>query len=297
VIPYLALLVAMYFSLHLSYWLTLLLALPAAGFMVRTFIIFHDCGHNAFFRSRLANRITEFCTGLFTFMPAQSWSRDHAKHHASSGDLDRRGTGDIWTLTLREYQSRSRWRRFIYRFYRNPAVLLIPGPIYLFLIDSRFWGAQADKRQRRNIMLTNLAVAAIVVAAAMTIGLKAYLLVQLPVLMIAGAGGIWLFYVQHQFENTYWERHEKWDFAEQALRGSSFYKLPRIFQWFSGNIGFHHVHHLSSRIPNYFLERCHKSSPLLLTVKPLTFKRSLRAMRLHLWDEDRRRLVGFDSVT
>ncbi len=295
-LPYLALLVGMYFSMRLSYWLTLLLAIPAAGFMVRTFIIFHDCGHNSFFRSRSANRITEFCTGLLCFMPAQSWSRDHARHHASSGDLDRRGTGDIWTLTLREYKARSRWSRFVYRLYRNPVVLLVPGPLYLFLIDSRYWKSGTDLRQRRAILLTNLAVAGVVLAAILTIGIKAYLLVQLPVLMIAGAGGIWLFYVQHQFEGTYWERHENWDFMRQALRGASFYKLPKILQWFSGNIGFHHVHHLSPRIPNYFLERCHKSSSLFDSVPPLTLKKSLRALRLHLWDEDRGSLVGFDAV-
>jgi acyl-lipid omega-6 desaturase (Delta-12 desaturase) len=295
-IPYLLLMTAMYLAMGISYWISLLLAIPAAGFMVRTFIIFHDCGHNAFFRSKRANRVTEFFTGLLVFMPAQSWSRNHAKHHATSGDLDRRGTGDIWTLTVGEYKALSPWKRFVYRVYRNPLILLIPGPLYLFIVDGRYWKSSTDKRQRWAIMITNIAIAGLITLAALTIGIKTYLLLQLPVLMIAGAGGIWLFYVQHQFDGTYWERHENWDFLRQALTGASFYKLPRVLQWFSGNIGFHHVHHLSPRIPNYFLEKCHRSHEMFQNVKALTLRDSLRAGRLHLWDEEKRRLVGFNAV-
>jgi acyl-lipid omega-6 desaturase (Delta-12 desaturase) len=296
ILPYLGLLVAMYFSLRVSYWLTLLLAIPAAGLLVRSFIIFHDCGHGAFFRSRRANRFTEFWTGLLSFMPAHCWSHSHAIHHASSGDLDRRGVGDIMTLTLREYRERSRSGRFRYRLYRNPLVLLILGPVFIFLVEYRFWTRKDDARYRWNVMLTNLALAAIVLGATLTIGLRSYLLIQMPVLLIAGAAGIWMFYVQHQFDGTYWERHERWDYATQALRGSSFYELPRVLQWFSGNIGFHHVHHLSPRIPNYRLQECHESSELFRAVRPLTMKASLACLRLRLWDEERRMLVGFDAV-
>jgi omega-6 fatty acid desaturase (delta-12 desaturase) len=295
-IPYLLLLTAMIFSLSISYWLTLALAVPAAGFLVRAFIIFHDCGHGSFFRSRRANRIMEFWTGLLTFMPAQGWSRDHAKHHATAGDLDHRGTGDIWTLTLQEYRARSTWGRFKYRLFRHPLVLFVLGPLYIFLIEHRVWPAGADKRRRWNVIATNAALAAIVLAASLTIGFKAYLLIQLPILMFSGAAGVWLFYVQHQFEDTYWERHDGWDFARQALAGSSFYKLPRLLQWFSGNIGYHHIHHLSPRIPNYFLQRCHESNPMFSVVEPLTMRASLHALRLHLWDEEQRKLVGFEAV-
>lgn len=296
ILPYLALLVAMYFSLRVSYWLTLALAVPAAGFLVRSFIIFHDCGHGSFFNSKRANRIAEFWTGLLSFMPAHCWSRSHATHHATSGDLDRRGVGDIMTLTLKEYRERGRWGRLLYRLYRHPASLLIFGPVFIFLMEYRVWKKSDDARHRRHVILTNLALAAIMLAASLTIGFKAYVLIQGPILMLAGAGGIWLFYVQHQFDGTYWERHEGWDYATQALHGSSYYKLPRLLQWFSGNIGFHHVHHLSPRIPNYFLEKCHESSEIFRNIRPLTMRASLSCMRLRLWDEDRRMLVGFDAV-
>ena len=297
IIPYLLLLAAMYFSLSLSYWLTLALAVPAAGFLVRSFIIFHDCGHNSFFRSRRANRIGEFWTGLLSFMPAYCWSRNHAIHHATSGDLDQRGTGDIWMVTVQEYRSVSRLRRISYRLYRHPLVLFGLGSLFIFLFEYRIWHRGANAKQRWNILRTNGAIAAIVLIAALTIGIKSYLLIQLPILVLAGAAGIWLFYVQHQFEDTSWERHEQWNFAQQALEGSSFYKLPGILQWFSGNIGYHHIHHLSPRIPNYFLQKCHESSAIFRDVKPLTLRSSLRSLRFRLWDEERRRLVGFDAAS
>ena len=296
VIPYLALLVAMYFSMRISYWLTLALAIPAAGFLTRAFIIFHDCGHNAFFRSRRANRITEFWMGLLNFMPAHCWTHSHALHHASSGDLDRRGKGDIWTLTLEEYRSSSRLRRFRYRLYRHPITLFVGGPLFIFLLEYRVWHKGSDARERWNVVRTNIAIAGILLAVAFTIGIKTYALIQLPILMFAGTAGIWLFYVQHQFDGTYWSRNKGWDYEKQALHGSSFYKLPRLLQWFSGNIGYHHIHHLSPRIPNYFLQKCHESSEFFRSIQPLTIRTSLHCLRLHLWDEERGILVGFDAA-
>ncbi len=293
VLPYLALLVAMYFALSISFWLTLALAVPAAGFLVRIFIIFHDCGHGSFFRSGRANRIVGFLTGVMVFTPSGSWHRKHAKHHATAGDLDRRGVGDVLTLTVREYRALPRWRRLAYRLYRHPAVLLGLGPTYTFFIEHRIWGPRDSAPERWSTIRTNLALAAIVTLACLTIGWRAYLMIQLPVMIIAGTAGVWLFYVQHQFDGTYWERHDKWDRVRQAIAGSSFYKLPPILQWFSGNIGFHHVHHLSSRIPNYYLPACHRSQELFRNVKPITLRSSLRSLTFRLWDEEQQKLVGF----
>jgi omega-6 fatty acid desaturase (delta-12 desaturase) len=293
ILPYFALLYAMVLSLDVSYWITLGLAVPAAGFLVRTFIIFHDCGHGSFFRSQKANRIVGFFAALLTFMPSTYWSLEHAKHHATSGDLDRRGVGDVWTLTVQEYLALPRLQQIWYRIYRNPFVLLIVAPLYVFFVNYRYWRPGSPKRVRWSTVQTNVALLGIVTVASLTIGFKAYVMIQLPIMMIAGAAGVWLFYVQHQFEDTYWERHDDWDFVRQALDGSSFYKLPKILQWFSGNIGFHHVHHLSPRIPNYYLQRCHESHPMFRAVKPVTLPSSLKALGYRLWDEDGKRLVGF----
>lgn len=293
VLPYLALLVAMHFALGISYWLTLALAIPAAGFLTRIFIIFHDCGHGSFFRSRRANRIVGFLTGVLVFTPADSWHRRHAIHHASSGDLDRRGVGDVWTLTVKEYQALPRWRRLAYRLYRHPVVLLGIGPSYTFFIEHRLWSRQESLSARWSTMQTNLALAAIALACGLTIGWRAYFLIQVPVMLLAGTFGVWLFYVQHQFEGAFWSRHDKWTWVGQALEGSSFYQLPPVLQWFSGNIGFHHVHHLSSRIPNYNLAACHRSQALFRDVKPITWRSSLHSLSFRLWDEEQHKLVGF----
>ncbi|MCB1164141.1 fatty acid desaturase [bacterium] len=297
VLPYLALWAAMLFSLRISYWLTLALAIPTTGFLVRSFIICHDCGHGAFFRARWANRLVGFVTGLLVFIPSGGWSHEHARHHATSGDLDRRGGGgDIWTLTVAEYRAASRWERLRYRLYRHPLVMFGLGPFFVFLLNYRVWRREDSTRARRSKVLTNLTLAAIAAVMCLTIGWKAYLMIQLPLIFLAGVAGIWLFYVQHQFEGTYWARKGKWDYLRQALEGSSFYKLPRLLQWFSGNIGFHHIHHLSPRIPNYFLERCHLSSPLFSRVKPVTLRASFSSLRFKLWDEDAGRLVGFGAL-
>jgi len=296
VVPYVALWGLMIWSLSVSYWITLALSVFAAGFLVRIFIIFHDCGHGSFFKSRRANRLAEFATGVLTFTPYRQWRHEHAQHHATSGDLDHRGTGDIWTLTVREYLEASRGKRFAYRLTRNPFVLFGVAPAFLFLIHQRFPSRAVGKRARRGVHWTNAALLAIAVLMSLTIGIKAYVLIQFPVVVLAASAGVWLFYVQHQFEDMHWERHADWDYAEAALRGSSFYKLPRVLQWFTGNIGFHHVHHLSPAIPNYNLERCHNATPLFRQVKPVTLWHSLKAVNYRLWDEQRKKLIGFRGL-
>jgi len=295
-LPYAALWYLMYLSLAVSYWLTGALALLAAGFLVRVFIIFHDCGHGSFFKSQKANDILGSLSGLLCFTPYRHWRWEHALHHATSGDLDRRGTGDVWTLTVQEYLEASRWKRFAYRLARNPFVLFVLAPMFLFLIKQRFPSAKAGRRERRSVYWTNLAVLAMAAGLTYLLGLKTYVLLQLGVLAAAGSAGVWLFYVQHQFEGVYWERRDEWDYCTAALKGSSFYKLPKVLQWFSGNIGFHHIHHLSPRIPNYNLEKCHRAEPLFQTVKPVTLCSSFKSLTFRLWDEQRRKLVGFGAV-
>jgi omega-6 fatty acid desaturase (delta-12 desaturase) len=283
----------MYFSLKVSWWLTLPLALLAAGFLVRVFIIFHDCGHGSFFPSRRANDILGVITGVLTFTPYFHWRWEHALHHSTSGDLDRRGTGDVWTLTVQEYLEASRWKRFAYRLARNPVILFGVAPFFMFFIKMRFPAAKADRRERHSVAWTNLGIVAMAAGMGWVFGLEAYLLLQMLIVLVAGSAGLWLFYVQHQFEGVYWERNEAWDYCTAALKGSSFYKLPKVLQWFSGNIGFHHIHHLSPRIPNYHLEKCHRAEPLFQTVKPVTLFASLKSLTFRLWDERRQRLVGY----
>jgi omega-6 fatty acid desaturase (delta-12 desaturase) len=295
-IPYAALWYLMYVSRVVSYWLMVPLAILASGFLVRLFIIHHDCGHGSFFKSRLANDVWGFITGVLTFTPYHHWRWEHAVHHSSSGDLDRRGMGDIWTLTVQEYLESSRWKRFAYRLARNPAVLFGIAPLYTFLIKHRFSKARVNRRERHSVYWTNLAILGMAIGLSTAFGLKAYLVIQLTLILVAGSAGVWLFYVQHQFEGVYWQRHGHWDYRTAALHGSSFYKLPRIFQWFSGNIGFHHIHHLSPRIPNYNLERCHKAEPLFQTVPPVTLFASLKSFTFRLWDEQQSKLVGFGSL-
>jgi acyl-lipid omega-6 desaturase (Delta-12 desaturase) len=292
-VPYAALWYLMYLSVQVSWWLTLPLAILAAAFLVRVFIISHDCGHGSFFKSPRANHILGAFTSFLVFIPYLHWRWEHSVHHATSGDLDRRGVGDIWTLTVREYLQASRWKRFAYRLSRNPVVLFVLAPLFIFLIKHRFPKAAAGPRQRRSVCWTNLAVVLKVTALSSLFGIKEYLLIQLIVMAVAGSIGVWLFYVQHQFEGVYWERGDNWDYATAALKGSSFYKLPKLLQWFSGNIGFHHIHHLSSRIPNYNLERCHKAEPLFQTVVPVTLFSSFKSLTFRLWDEQQRKLVSF----
>ena len=295
-IPYAALWYLMYLSLSISYWLTVPLALLAGGFLVRIFIIFHDCGHGSFFKSRLANDILGCVTGFLCFTPYYQWRWEHAVHHSAAGDLDRRGTGDVWTLTVQEYLEASRWKRFAYRLARNPFVLFVLAPLFLFLVQQRFPSGKGGWREQISVYATNVAILLMFAGMSLIFGWKAYLLLQLALVTVAGSAGVWLFYVQHQFEGVYWERAEQWDYATAALKGSSFYKLPKLLQWFSGNIGFHHIHHLSPRIPNYHLEKCHKAEPLFQTVKPVTLITSLKSLTYRLWDERRRKLVGYRAL-
>ncbi len=297
IIPYFALLCVMYLTLDVSYWITLGLAIPAAGFLIRNFVIFHDCGHGSFFKSRKANQILGFISGLLTYLPSYHWSHQHAKHHATAGDLDHRGDGDVWTLTVQEYLALSRWKQIWYRTYRNPFFLFGVAPLFLFFVHYRYWRPGDNTRVRWSTLRTNAALVGIVSVASLTIGIQAYLMIQLPIIILGGSAGVWLFYVQHQFENTYWERHEEWSYTRHALEGSSFYKLPRLLQWFTGNIGFHHLHHLSPRIPNYNLQKCHESHPMFQVVKPITLWSSLKSLGYRLWDEEHMKLVGFSYVS
>jgi acyl-lipid omega-6 desaturase (Delta-12 desaturase) len=296
-VPYALLWVAMVYALTVSYWLMLPLAVLAAGFLARIFIIFHDCGHGSFFKSKRVNNAMGVVAGLLNLTPYRYWRWQHALHHGTAGDLDRRGSGDIWTLTVQEYIQSTRWRRFAYRLARNPIVLFVIAPLYVFAVHHRFAAADAPTRERESVRRTNWALLAITLAMSAMIGLKAFLLIQLTVTAFAGAAGLWLFYIQHQFEGAYWVRSEDWDYTAVALKGSSFYKLPRILQWFTGNIGFHHIHHLSPRIPNYHLQRCHDADPFFKTIKPVTLLASLRALGFRLWDEKRHVFVGFSGLT
>lgn len=295
-VPYVVLLYLMCLSLNVSYWLTLLLAIPAAGCQVRTFIIFHDCGHGSFFKSQRVNDIVGIVSGLFSFTPYYEWRHNHAIHHATGSDLDNRGIGDVWMLTVKEYISRTRFSRFVYRFYRNPIVMFGIGPLFMFFVSHRFTSVSSGPREKKNVYWTNIALALIVAALCYTVGVVSFVLVFLPTIWIAGSFGVWLFYVQHQYDGVYWARHTEWNFFDSALKGSSYYKLPAVLRWFSGNIGFHHIHHLSPRIPNYTLRKCQKEVPLFWPVKPVTLLSSFRCLMLRLWDEDARTLVGFGAL-
>jgi len=295
-IPYGLLWYLMYRTLEVSLWLTIPLAILAGAFLVRVFIIFHDCGHGSYFKSRRTNDIVGFLAGVLTFTPYYHWRWEHATHHGTAGHLDKRGTGDVWTMTVQEYLESSRWKRFSYRLARNPLVLFVLAPLFVFVIRQRFPSAKATGRERRSVWLMNLAVLGVAAALSWIFGIAAYLLIQSTVMMVAGAAGVWLFYVQHQFEDVYWERGDNWNYTAAALQGSSFYKLPRILQWFSGNIGFHHIHHLSPRIPNYNLQKCHESDPLFQQVKPITLASSLKSLAFRLWDEEGKKLVGYAQM-
>lgn len=298
ILPYLALWAGMiYLMLNgYSYGFVLGLTLPAAGLMVRIFILFHDCCHGSFFASRKANKITGYLTGILTFTPFEEWRRLHNIHHATSGNLDRRGTGDIWTMTVKEYRAAGANKRLAYRLVRHPLVMFFFGPIFLFLFSNRSVHAGAQKAEKRSVLITNLSLLLIIVGFSLWIGFKTYLMIQIPILFFAGSLGIWLFYVQHQYEDAYWSKNKEWNLLQSALKGSSYYKLPAVLQWLSGNIGFHHIHHLRPGIPNYNLQSCNQNIKAMQQIPPLTLRESLRSPGLHLWDEDQQRLVGFRSI-
>jgi len=297
-IPYIALNVVMVMAVQRSHpVVALALSGLAAAFLVRVFVIFHDCCHGSFFSSRRANRIVGYAAGLLTLTPFDKWQRSHAEHHATAGDLDRRGVGDVWTLTTREYQAATAPKRLFYRVFRNPFVMFGIGPATLFLFGNRVFGPDTTRRERFSVHFTNAGLVAALLVAHLTIGLPTLLLIQLPTLLLAGAIGVWLFYVQHQFENVYWAHREAWDPMRAALEGSSYYKLPKVLQWFTGNIGLHHIHHVQPRIPSYNLQRCQDAIPAFQTVPPLTLRRSLDSLRLRLLDENGRRMVGWVAVS
>ncbi len=291
--PLFALQALMYFSLQWSYWLTLALSVLAAGFMVRIFIILHDCGHGSFLKSQKWNDIVGSICGAFVFTAYFQWRHGHAIHHATSGDLDRRGIGDIDTLTVREYNALSRWGRLRYRLYRHPVTIFLIGAPLLFIIGQRFTDKSLPRRERYSVYYTNAGIAAIAIVMSLLIGWREYLLIMLPSFYLASVTGVWMFYLQHQFEETYWKPHPDWDYFDASIKGSSYYKLPKILQWFTGNIGFHHIHHLSPKIPNYMLERCFRENAMFQDVTTLTLPSSFKTLSWRLWDEDQQRMVGF----
>jgi len=292
-LPYLALCVLMYLSLSVSPLLTLALAIPAAGFLVRVFVMFHDCAHGSLLPSKRANNMVGTVLGLFVLSPFIRWRHDHAVHHATSGDLDRRGVGDVITLTVAEYNARTPRGRLAYRMIRNPLVMFGFGPVIAMVIGPRMVARGARRRMRNSVLGTDVALVVVVGAVCWLIGWQAFLIVWAPSALLAGSVGIWLFYVQHQFEDAYWQSNDEWTYADAALRGSSYLKLPAVLQFFTGNIGLHHVHHLNARIPNYNLPRAHAASPMFAAVPTLSLWDGLRSVRLKLWDPHAGRLVTF----
>lgn len=294
--PFLILWFLAYQSLSVSIWLTLGIAVIASGFVIRTFIIFHDCTHGSFFKNKKMNDIVGTATGVLTLFAYEKWKREHSIHHATSSNLDKRGVGDIWVMTIDEYVEASKWQRFAYRLYRNPLVMFGFGPLYLVLISSRFNRKDARKKERNNTYLTNVILVALYTGMILLVGWQAFLIVQGSIMFIAGALGIWLFYIQHTFEDSYFEEESDWDYVKAAVDGSSYYKLPRVLQWATGNIGFHHVHHLAPRVPNYNLELAHDKTPPLHQATTITIKASLESIRFRLYDPERKKFVAFKEV-
>lgn len=293
VVPYAALSAAMYLLLGHSYALTLLLALPTAGFLLRTYILFHDCAHGSFLPSRRANRRLGRVLALLVWTPFSAWRHAHAVHHATAGNLERRGVGDVPTWTVAEYNGAARGKRIGYWLFRHPLVMFILGPIWAMVVGPRIVTRSQRPQSRRSVLWTNAGIAAMVAAFSVLIGWQDYLLVWAPPALLAGSAGVFLFYVQHQFEDAYWEDSESWTYEDAALRGSSYLRLPALLAFFTGNIGFHHVHHLSARIPNYRLPRVHAEVPVFHNVPVLSLFDGVKAVRLKLWDEQQGRLVTF----
>jgi len=285
-----------YLSLDISVWLTVALSVVASGFIVRVFIIFHDCTHGSFFKSKKANAVLGTITGIMTLFAYEKWKRDHSIHHATSSNLDKRGVGDVWVMTVDEYVEATPGRRFAYRLYRNPIVMFGLGPLFLYLVSNRFNRKDARKKERNNTYFINVAIVVLYSFMIWLVGIQAFAIIQGTMLIVAGSLGIWLFYVQHQFEDSYFEDEEQWDYVKAAVDGSSYYKLPKILQWLTGNIGYHHVHHLSPRVPNYRLEQAHESAPPLHKATTITLKTSLQSLRFRLYDETKKTFVSFKEI-
>ena len=296
VVPYIGLWVLMVYTIDYSIWLTLGLSLLASGFLVRIFIIFHDCGHGSFFKNKTLERIVGIITAFFVFTPYHKWTKQHQIHHQTVGNLDKRGVGDVKTLTVEEYKNLSKGKRLAYRLYRNPFTLFVLSPMFLFTVIMRFPSDSISKKFNWYLHLTTVALVLVIAAMIYFLGLKTFLLIQIPTIYFASAFGIWLFYAQHQFDGTVWARQDKWNYKEIALEGSSYLRLPKILQWFSGNIGFHHIHHLSGKIPNYKLEQCYRENEEF-QIKGMNLWESLKAVNYHLWDEKKGRLVSFRQVS
>jgi omega-6 fatty acid desaturase (delta-12 desaturase) len=293
-LPYFALLTLMGLGIyyHIPYVFVLLLAIPTGAFMVRVFILFHDCTHLSFFKSKRANQIVGHLFSILTFTPYTIWQSEHNKHHGAVGNLDERGIGDVWTMTVEEYLKSSNWKRFGYRLYRHPLFLFFIAPFFLFAVLNRLPSQKyKSKEHQMSHMITNSGIIAVALLVSITLGMKYYLLIQIPVLFFASVMGVWLFFVQHQFEEVYWERHEEWDFVKAAIEGSSFYKLPLVLEWITGYIGYHHIHHLNPRIPNYNLKACYKEIHEFKNGRTITLGHSFRLALLNLYDEKAGKLI------
>lgn len=293
IVPYIILWVAMVLVSQVSFWLVIPLAILASGFVIRMFIIFHDCGHGSFFKSKFVNEIVGSIMGILTLTPYHHWHNQHRIHHGTSGNLDKRGTGDVWTMTTEEYRNAAPKKKLYYNIYRNPVVMfLIAAPI-IFLIVNRFTRKNFNKTEKYSVYITNIGIGAIAAGISAFAGISTYLFIQILTMYFAAVAGVYLFYVQHQFPDVHWYDDDEWDYVTVSIAGSSYFKLPRILQWFSGNIGFHHIHHLSAGIPNYNLESCYKNNPEFQTVSAVTFWKSFSTLKLKLWDEKQQKLLTY----
>jgi acyl-lipid omega-6 desaturase (Delta-12 desaturase) len=298
IVSFVALWALMWFSLRYSYALSLVLAIPAAGFLVRLFILQHDCGHGSFFKSKAANDAMGRALSILTMTPYDRWRKNHAIHHATSGDLDRRGCGDVHLLTVAEYRKLSSPKRLLYRVHRHPAVLFGIGSFLYFVIFQRFTfhDPHLSRKERAGVYWTNLGLLAGIAGMSWLVGFWTFLLIHTPILAAAASIGAWLFYVQHHFESTYWQRRESWNYFDAGLVGSSHYELPAVLQWFTANIGLHHVHHLDAQIPNYRLQECLDANPQLQRVPRLRLWESLSCASLRLWDEEKSEMVAISKI-
>lgn len=295
-VPYFLLWVLMIYSINYSYWLTLALSMIATGFLVRIFIIFHDCGHKSFFKSKKLNNVVGIIAGGLAFTPYHKWHYEHLVHHRTVGNLDKRGVGDVMTWTVEDFKNSPKMTKLYYRLYRNPVILLIIAPFFIFTVLNRFPNKKLSIRINVLVHLTTIVLIIIITLISLLIGFKTYALIQIPVMVFASNFGVWLFYVQHQFKDVVWERTDKWDYQTISMYGASYLKYPKILQWFSGNIGFHHIHHLSSKIPNYKLEKCLRENSIFQK-EYLTFLSSFQCLKYRLWDEDKHKLISFREAT